>query len=298
MADAIIIDFPAVIKARTENDGRRLVSVQASVESCDLEGDVILQSALLASADSFVRHGMCDINHFAEIGHKIGVNNPESYIIGRPTKVWDGGETRTFVECEIMRSADGVHDPVKHRYDAFWDTLTSEPPVMWRSSIYGFPLPGAVEDCSTKTCESGAWRYLVKGIDWKSLAFTQTPMNDKLTGYARIVTAKAFIDGYAKNGNIAYDSTMPHLGPTPKPYDDSPPALPTIGQSMMLAPRNLHDAIGQHPHILRECAEACGVNTTVGFRKHFEICCGMDGDAANVYAHALMHHLHLERGRK
>jgi hypothetical protein len=298
MIDAVMIDFPVMIKASTGPDHRRVVEIESSVQKVDSEGDLILQSALLNSAESFVKTGHLDLEHLSEVGTRLGIRDPESYIVGRPLKVWDGGETRTFVQGEIMRSADGTHDPVRNRYDALWDTLTADPPVLWRASIYGFPLPGEVEDCTDKVCESGAWRYIVKGIDWRSLAFTRNPMNDHIKSPVRIVTAKAFIDGFAKNGNIAYDSTMPHLGPPPKPYDDSPPALPTIGQSMMLAPRNMHDAIGQHPHILRECAEACGVNTTVGFRKHFETCCGMDGDAANVYAHALMHHLHLERGRK
>lgn len=297
MTEAVMIDFPVLIKASVDKDQKRIVDVESSVEKTDTEGDLILQSALLDSAESFIKNGHLDIDHLSEIGGRLGLKDPESYIVGRPTKVWNGGEKRTFVRGEIMRSSDGTHNPEKNRYDAFWDSLQSDPPVLWRASIYGFPLPGEIEDCTDRVCESGAWRYIVKGIDWKSLAFTRNPMNDHIKSHARIVTAKAFIDDYSKSVNLVYGAN-PHLGPSPKPYDESPPALPTVAQSMMPAPRNLDDAVGQyHRHIIRECDHAMGLNTTVGFRKHFEVCCSLPTDMADVWAHALMHHISLDRRR-
>lgn len=288
MVDAVVIDFPAIIKANTSSNGERLVSVEASVEITDSEGDLILQSALLNSAASFIKTGHFDIDHISEIGGRMGIANPESYIIGRPTSVTDGGDKRTFVTGEIMRSADGTHDPQRNRYDAFWDTLQSDPPVVWRASIYGFPLPGEIEDCTDKVCESGAWRYIVKGIDWRSLAFTRNPMNDHIKGNARIVTAKAFMDRVMKSGEINYGA-MPAGGPPP---------LPAVAESLMATPRNMDDAVGQyHRHIIRECVMASGVNSTVGFRKHFEVCCGLPEDMADVFAHALMHHVLLDKRR-
>src|ERR1700743_2718026 len=106
--DAVIVDFPILIKAATTAEGRRMIEVEASSEECDSEGDVILQKALLGSAKSFVRTG--HIDHISEMGERMGIPNPESYIIGHPTEVKDIGGGRTSVVAEIMRSKDGKMD--------------------------------------------------------------------------------------------------------------------------------------------------------------------------------------------
>lgn len=269
----LIIELPCLIKALPEeaNDGRRLVQVQASSEDLDLEGDVILQRALLDSADSFVKTGHLDIDHISEIGDRLGISNPTSYIVGRPTEVKDLGAGRTAVVGEIRRSVDGTHDPEKNRYDSFWDSLHSAPPVHWRASIYGFPIKGQVEDCRKTACDV-ATRFLVKGIDWRSLAFTRNPVNDSLRGYAQVVTAKAFC------------SMLKDMSP--------------MSYMALSVPQNMDDLVGQyHRHIKKDCEHAGGFNTTVGFRKHFELCCAAPPDRADLLAHALMHHTTLENRR-
>jgi hypothetical protein len=185
------------------------------------------------------------------------------------------GAGRTAVVGEIRRSSDGKHDPERNRYDSFWDSLHSDPPVKWRASIYGFPIKGMVEDCRKNACEGGATRFIVKGIDWRSLAFTRNPVNDDLRGYAQVVTAKAFM-------------AMMKGGPEGFP-----------GMSMpMTTPRTMDELCGQHARHMKSCDQTGGLNTTFGFRKHFEMCCGAHPDIADVLAHALMHHLTLEGRRK
>jgi len=275
--DNLIVELDCIIKARDSSDGKRLVEVESSNESVDSEGDVILQRALLDSADSFIKTGHLDIDHISEIGDRMGIPNPNSYIIGRPIEVKDLGGGRTSVVGEIRRSADGIHNPDRNRYDSFWDTLKSEPPVRWRASIYGFPIKGMVDDCREKTCEGGATRYLVKGIDWRSLAFTRNPVNDAIQTYAHVVTAKAF-------------------GEMIKSLEGFPVAALSMGA--MPAPRSMDEMAGQYlRHIVRGCDHAGGINTTVGFRRHFEVCCGMDPVQADIWAHALMHHVTLENRR-
>ncbi len=199
---AVVVDFSAIVKAREDSDGRRKIEVEASVEDVDDEGDVIEQKALLDSAPSFIKHGMIDIDHFGEIGHRLGIPNPESYIIGRPLEVKDIGGKRTSVVGEIRRAANGVHNPALNKYDMIWDALSSKPPVEYRASVYGFPVPGSVIDCRNNSCDSPATRFHIKAMEWKSLALTRSPVNTKIKGPARIVKASAFLLELAKSLNM------------------------------------------------------------------------------------------------
>lgn len=284
--DGIVIEMPAIIKAMPAEDGRRMVHVEVSVELVDSEGDLILQKALLDAADGFLAKGHLDIDHISEIGHRYNIKDPASYIVGKPKEVHDIGQKRTSVVGEITRAEDGSHNPKARRYDAFWDSFHEDPPVLWRSSIYGYPKPGEVIDCSQQACDSGAWRYLIRGLDWRSLAFTQHPVNDHIASHAHIVTAKSFVLAKAAPyGTDIFHSLL------------APPALP-VSQGLMAAPRNLTDALGQYfGHMARNCPHAAGLNSTVGFRNHFEHCCAMDYDMAEVFGHALMHHILLHRRR-
>ena len=85
LQDGYIVEIPCIVKAKASTDGKRLVSVEASSEAVDSEGDVILQKALLDSSKSFVATGHIDIDHLSELGDRLGIANPTSYIIGRPT---------------------------------------------------------------------------------------------------------------------------------------------------------------------------------------------------------------------
>jgi hypothetical protein len=199
--------------------------------------------------------------------------------------VKDIGGGRTSVVGEIRRAKDGVHDPDKNRFDAFWDSLNSNPPVAWRSSIYGFPTADGLIDCTnpppgTKTY--GATRYLVTGINWRSLAFTKSPINDAIKGVARILTQKAFHE--IMKANLA------------KNYPDSsfnastqlPPPMPAY----LLAPRNREELIGHfYGHIKKgNCpyvTEESG-GSVYTFRQHFMNCCCEPDYQADIQALALM----------
>lgn len=200
---SVIVDFPVIIKSYKEDD-RRIISLESSNEQVDSEGDVILQSALMGSKDSFVKTGHLDVDHLSEIGMSLGIASPEQYIVGVPLDVFDMGEGRTGVKAEIFRNPDGTSLPEKYQYDMIWHTLHLEPPVRWRASIYGFPKSGMVVDCSEEghVCSDySATRYLVKGLDWRSLALTKNPMNDHIKHSATVVTAKSYIDAYRQHGS-------------------------------------------------------------------------------------------------
>jgi hypothetical protein len=102
-ADALGFDLPVLIKARTDGD-RRLVEVEASNEEKDSEKDIIKQFALLDSAASFVATGHLDIDHYSEIGERLGMANPTDYIVGVPTEMKDLGKGRTGVLGELHKA--------------------------------------------------------------------------------------------------------------------------------------------------------------------------------------------------
>ncbi len=206
---AFVAILPTIVKARTTNSGKRIVEVCASVELSDLEGDCILQKALFDAAPEFLATGHIDYEHWSELGQQLGIPEPLNYILGRPTEVYDGGAGQTMVICQIKSSPDGISNPSRNSYDAFWEALTSEPPVLFRASVYGFLDPASTIDCREETC-GGGWkgegpaptRFIVSKFDWRSLAFTRNPVCNGIKSYARVVSAKAWVGEVLAKGFV------------------------------------------------------------------------------------------------
>ena len=277
--EALCIDIPVHIKARTDGD-RRLVEVEASNEVVDTEGDVIKQAALLDDAHSFISTGHLDIDHYSEIGERLGIANPTDYIVGVPLEVKDLGKGVTAVRGELHKSG-------RKKADELWSSLTAQPPVRWRASIYGFPKAGMVEDMrvSKSSDPSGAKRFIVKGLHWRSLAFTRNPVNDAITGSAHVVTAKSLIAIMkSRIAGAKSDMSMPA------------PANPV---DYILAPRNREELMG-HWHYSMKTGRSPYANPEMGysvanFQDHFRFMCGCSPEQADVLANALMNLLKRER---
>ena len=260
---AMVARMPAIIKARpSDASGRRIVEVQASCEAVDFDGDVILQEALLNSAASFIATGHLDIDHLSEFGQRLGIPDPSSYIVGRPLEVRAGPNNSTFVVGEISRSIDGAFDVQRNKYDELWASLQRNPPVTWFSSVYGWPTD--MDDCESGQCShSGATRYLIKAMDWRSLAFTRSPKNTALNSPTRILTAKSFLAELAKS---------------------MPPS--------MALPNSMPDAVAA------SMCKSCGVHAVpslLGYRQHFAKCMGYPPEAADLLGHALMYKCAMDR---
>lgn len=271
--EPIIMYLPVIIKAGMDGD-RRLIEVEASCEAVDLEGDIILQKALLDSAKTFIQNGHLDIDHKSEgpVARRLGIPNPAFYIVGRPYEVRDGGNGRTFVKGEISKSLDGSNDPKNRMYDMFWDSLNRNPPVTWYSSIYGMPTKDMVKNCQTGNCSNGAKRWLIKGIDWKSLAFTQHPINNALKGKACVLTAKAFFE-HLKSEPVLGLEPQSSFSPSSMPVSPTP----TVGGIM---------AKGQ------TCPE-CGpvlrkAPSVVAWKRHLMKCEMMDEGLSEIFALAML----------
>ena len=270
---AIVARIPALVKARTpDGSGRRVVSVQASGEAVDTDGDIVLQKALIDGAPGFVAKGHLDLDHKSEFGERLGIPDPSSYIVGRPLSVQPAEGGDTFVEGEISRSRDGTYDPARNHYDEFWGSLMMDPPVQWYASIYGFPID--LDDCTKGGCSpTGATRFVIKAIDWRSLAFTRTPKNTALKGAARIVTAKAFL------AELVAAKAL-----------EAPPSLLPLN-----VPQTMDDAYAA------STCKACGVHempSLLGYRRHFAKCAGAPPGMDDLLAHAVMYRRAMEGALK
>jgi hypothetical protein len=284
---AISLSMPVVLKA-SQPDGRRVISVQASSQHCDSEGDVILQKSLLNSAKSFLDSGTIDRDHISEIGSRYGIQNPSDYIIGKPLEVKDIGNFNTEVVLELFPSLLGA--TTKSQADLVWESIL-EDPTAWSSSIFGYPTSRGIQDVRiTKSAEfPEAKRYIVHELNWKSLALTKTPINNTMEGHAQVLTMKSFAWGMRQIGSPFFEKAE-----APSPIEALPvPYIPLPRNRMELkAHFYLHVMDGKCP-----CAGEGTLfgNSVAGFREHFFNCCGTDIDTSDIYALALMQALKRDK---
>lgn len=291
--EPLVISFPAFVKASVNSSGRRMISVTASNEACDGEGDVILQKSLLDSAGEFLRSGCIDVDHVSEVGHRYGIKNTSEWIVGVPTEVKDIGKGSTSVTGELHKAELGKFG----KADEIWESLLHDPPVRWSASIYGFPngSSGFVDVRVTGPCQEAphATRYVVKSIIWKSLALTRSPVNASLGGYASIVTAKSWIKSRQGLGVLGALTDGVEVS-----KDASLDSMPT---DSVLPPRNRMELMSHFSHHIEKgkCPFA-GNSAPLGksvasFRSHFSNCCGVPSGTDDILALALMQALKHER---
>lgn len=295
--DGFVVELPCLVKASPDSSGRRMIEVEASNEIVDQEGDVITQIALLDAAPAFLRSGILDQDHISEIGGRLGIPSPSDWIVGVPSEVKDIGKGRTAVIGELHQPIPGVIT----KADEIWNGLIKDPPVRWRASIYGFPKGNdGFVDVRVQKCPEypAARRYVVKAMTWKSLALTRNPINDAITGSARIVTMKSYVD--------ALRLLDPSFGGAVKGYDlgymgaSQPFAMSGVAAAM-LAPRSRLEAMAHFSHHMEKgkCPHV-GMDAPLGksvasFRQHFANCCGLSEGEADLMALALMQALKHER---
>lgn len=173
--------------------GDRFVYLEASNESVDIQGEVVLAKALSESADYYLKFGNLDIDHFTKIGAPNpakgwgGIPNYDSFEIGRPVdvQVRDG---RTFVKGQIY-SGTG---PAAEKANAFWSSLVDlNPPQRWYPSVGGQVLAKGIEFDPV----SKSRRAVIKKVRWNNVAFSKTPVNPELMAVSTVpfgALAKSF----------------------------------------------------------------------------------------------------------
>lgn len=149
--------------------GVRFVYIEASNESLDQQNEVVASKALAESADYFKQFGNLDIDHFTQIGAKMGIPDYESYEIGRPVEV-KIREGKTFVKGQIFAG----NGPAAERANRFWSSLVDiNPPARWYPSVGGAVLSKSVSiDPETK-----AKRAIIEKVRWTNIGFSKTPVN-------------------------------------------------------------------------------------------------------------------------
>ena len=152
--------------------GERFIYLEASNESVDQQGEVVLAKALSDSADYYLKFGNLDIDHYTQIGARAGIPNYELFEIGRPVSVTvrDG---RTFVKGQIYAGSGAAAD----KANAFWSSLTElNPPARWYPSVGGAVISKSViVDPDTKSK-----RAVINKVRWSNIGFSKTPVNPNL----------------------------------------------------------------------------------------------------------------------
>jgi hypothetical protein len=162
----------SIAKAQPEVEGgQRVVYLEASTEMRDMQGDKILLSALEASIPYFLKYGRIDLDHASVLGQIRGAKvNPYAYEIGRPldVKLRDGS---IWVKAAIFAGTSGGQNSFTEAADLFWDSLHTNPPVIWYPSVAGDVY------AEETTSEDGLPTQEVRGIRWHSIGLSRTPVN-------------------------------------------------------------------------------------------------------------------------
>lgn len=162
--------LPLTLKATPQQEGdRRFIFLEASNEDVDRDNEVILQKALVKSADYYLRYGNIDLHHYSLLGPSQGIRNFNDYEIGRPLEVKVDG-TRTFVKGELYRG----ESPQAKNADMVWDSITKqEPPMRWYPSIGGSVLHKSIKVHP----ETKKRLAVVEGVRWNNIALDRCPVN-------------------------------------------------------------------------------------------------------------------------
>jgi hypothetical protein len=172
MDDAAETDFLSIeglFKANPrEEGGRRFIYMQASDESVDHQGEVVLAKALADSSDYFLRYGNIDLDHRTQIGPVAGQPSHHTFEIGKPVEVKIDGP-RTFVKAELYQG----DTPVAENANMVWDSLTKVRPAQrWYPSVGGQCSRATIIDPATKQP-----RRAVVSTRWTNIGMSRTPVN-------------------------------------------------------------------------------------------------------------------------
>jgi hypothetical protein len=146
----------------TDENGNWVFDVEASNENLDLEGQRVLQNALLNSKDYFLTNGVVSKDHLHQKSQKGGkILFDESYVIGEPKKVYvKDGNVR--VQGCLYKSNEYAQEFAK---------LLNDNSTRVKASVGGL-FPKIV-----KRNENGVEVGNVVSVLWNDLALTIAPVN-------------------------------------------------------------------------------------------------------------------------
>ncbi len=213
-----------------EEGGERFVYIEASKESRDQQGEIVLAKALQESVDIFRKFGVVDLDHksMPSVAKMYGITAPEEWIIGQPIEVRFQGDM-TFVKAHLRRGDTALAE----RANRVWDGLTKvTPPDRYYASVGGSVLGREVRiDPMTK-----ARVPVITKTRWNNLALSLNPVNPDLNpasttpvgtfakALGGFVVAKALEAGYATDSAAMTGGQalgMQSLDRRPKSYFDA-----------------------------------------------------------------------------
>jgi hypothetical protein len=189
------VSVGSMLKAHpVEDGGRRFCYFEASKEALDQQQEVVLAKALADAAGFYGRYGNVDIDHYTQIGAKLGIPDYPTYEIGRPCEVGqrDGS---TFVKSELYSAAGpDISSPMLEKATMVWDGMTKvRPPQRWYPSIGGAVLGKSIRD------GVHGRHTVIDKVRWTNVGLSKTPVNQHVDvcGAMPIGTfAKALTAGY------------------------------------------------------------------------------------------------------
>lgn len=193
----VSFQFPRVtLKAQVgEEQGQRILYMQASSEVRDLQGEKVLLSALAKSIPYFLQYGRIDLDHASVLGEIRGTKvNPYAFEIGKPLDARIDGDS-VWVKAAIYSSRGGAGNQFCESADLFWDSLQTNPPAVWYPSIAGdvFSEAPVVED--------GQPTQEIRGIRWHSIGLSRTPVNHKVAPVSTM-PLRAFAKAFAGSADL------------------------------------------------------------------------------------------------
>ena len=166
------IQFGTLLKATPSTEGgERIIYVEASKESRDQEGEIVLQKALSESVDVFRKFGVIDLDHksMPSVAAKYGIDDPENWIIGQPIEVGFNDKV-TFVKAQLRSG----NTELAKRADVVWEGMTKlNPPDRYYASVGGAVLGREVR------IEKGTGNRIpvITKTRWNNLALSLTPVH-------------------------------------------------------------------------------------------------------------------------
>lgn len=202
------VRFDTMMKARPALEGNeRIIYVEASSESQDQEGEIVLSKALRDSQDVFMKFGVVDLDHksMPSMARKYGIPQEDcpKWIVGQPVAVRFDGH-KTLVKAQL-RQGDS---PLAAQANQIWDGLTKlNPPDRYYASVGGSVLNREIRiDPLTKSRVP-----VITETRWNNLALSLNPVNQHLDAastlpigtfakaFGGFVLNKALESGYATN---------------------------------------------------------------------------------------------------
>jgi hypothetical protein len=152
------------VNDKTDENGNFIFEVEASNENLDLQGQVVLQRALMASKNHFLSNGVISYDHLHKRRGEDGqiISDP-SMVIGEPIEVKTEG-TKTIVVGKLYKSNEKAQDLIQKLKDGS---------TRVKASVGGI-FPKIIKDA-----KNGIEKIV--SVLWNDLALTVSPVNSTVS---------------------------------------------------------------------------------------------------------------------